>query len=398
MTDTTTPAADAPATDLAVTAGDKISYAAVEMSAVGAGGGSLAVKTLGEAVGFAAVMARADIALPQFLRGQQGACLAITMQAMRWEMDPFAVANKAYSVNNRLAYEAQLVAAVVITRAPIARRPDYTYEGVKGGTRTCTVSVMMRDGTVKEYTTPEVGKITTKNSPLWKSDEDQQLGYFAIRSWARRHAPEVLLGVYTPDEILDNPDIVRNVTPRPTTGLAARLEAAGGADSVEGFNASRATRQAEDVAHAAAAGEQVDATTGEVLVKVGGDRLGEILQAATEGGEAMDAVVEKHAAEAKGGPDDALDPGEEITAWAVEAAQLIDAAADKAALDMLNEAWTVEGRWSALKAYSKADHTGLPPFAATNVAKTPLVEYVKKTGEVPPGCVFEPEGDQFYVK
>lgn len=337
MTDTTTP----PATELLP---EKVGYAAVAMQAVGSGGGSLAVQTLGEAVGFATVMARADIALPKHLRNNPGACLAVTMQAMRWEMDPFAVANKTYSVNDRLAYEAQLFAAVVVTRAPIARRPVYTYAGVKGSTRTCTVTVEMRDGTTKEYTTPEVGKITTKNSPLWKSDEDQQLGYFAIRSWARRHTPEVVLGVYTPDELLDNPDVVRNVSPqRQPTGLAARLEANKGQDSVEGFNASRAAQQADDVATAAAEGDVVDATTGEVSEPAQGAPQGD---GDTEQADTPPA-------------DDALDPAEALAAWLVEAPVLIDAAADKAALDMLNEAWVVEGRWDALKAHSKADHTGL---------------------------------------
>lgn len=226
-------------------------YAGVGMSDTGSGG-SLAPKNLGDVVAFATVMARADIALPKHLRNNDGACLAVSMQAMRWEMDPFAVANKSYSVNDRLAYEAQLVAAVVHTRAPIKRRPDYAYDGT-GPTRRCIVSVEMLDGTTKVYESPTFASITTKNSPLWKSDPDQQLGYFAIRSWARRHAPEVILGVYTPDELIDSPDIVRNVTPTPPAGLTARLQAAN--VSGEGFNAS----QREDAPHDPQTGEIVEA-------------------------------------------------------------------------------------------------------------------------------------------
>ena len=47
---------------------------------------------------------------------------------------------------------------------------------------------------------PEIGKIQPKNSPLWKTDPDQQLGYYTIRAWARRHRPDVLLGVYDREE------------------------------------------------------------------------------------------------------------------------------------------------------------------------------------------------------
>lgn len=231
-------------------------YAGVQMDQHG-GGGMLAPKSLGDLVHFAGVMAKADIALPKFLRGNQGACLAITMQAMRWEMDPFAVANKAYSVNDRLAYEAQLIAAVVHTRAPIARRPDYTYEG-EGPTRKCIVEVEMQDGTTKRYESPEFGKILTKNSPLWKSDLDQQLGYFAIRSWARRHTPEVILGVYTPDEVETFRDIREVSTARPD--VRQRLEARN-QEPREGFSASGAVEAVQEIVTGASKDEAPDAAT-----------------------------------------------------------------------------------------------------------------------------------------
>jgi hypothetical protein len=235
-------------------------YAGVEMGSTGTGG-MLLPRSLGDVVAFATVMARADIALPKHLRGNEGACLAVAMQAMRWEMDPFAVANKSYSVNDRLAYEAQLVAAVVHTRAPIKRRPDYSYDGA-GPSRRCIVSVEMLDGTTKVYESPQFGQITTKNSPLWKSDPDQQLGYFAIRSWARRHAPEVILGVYTPDELIDNADTMRNVTGRaPPPGLAGRLTAA--APSSEGFTASQAEHAEAEFTDGAAEAHNPD--TGEII-------------------------------------------------------------------------------------------------------------------------------------
>lgn len=219
---------------------EKVSFANVEMETSG-GGGMLSPKSLGDMVGFAQVMARADIALPKHLRGNAGACLAVTMQAMRWEMDPFAVANKSYSVNDRLAFEAQLVAAVVHTRAPIKGRPNYLYAG-EGNTRQCQVVCVMADGEEREYTSPRFEQILTKNSPLWKSDPDQQLGYFSIRSWARRHAPEVILGVYTPDEVAEFREI-RDVTPAVNSGLSERLrlaKEAGGGNVTAGFTSTHA--------------------------------------------------------------------------------------------------------------------------------------------------------------
>jgi hypothetical protein len=179
----------------------------------GATGSKIAPQNLGEVVKFAEVMARADIALPKHLRGNTGACMAVALQAMEWNLSPFAVASKSYQVNGAIAYEAQLIAAVVNTRSGIKGRLKYRYDG-EGSTLTCTVSGLL-DGEECTYTSPQMGSITTKNSPLWKSDPQQQLGYFAARSWARRHCPEVILGVYDRDEAEEfrGPENAKNITP-----------------------------------------------------------------------------------------------------------------------------------------------------------------------------------------
>jgi hypothetical protein len=43
----------------------------------------------------------------------------------------------------------------------------------------------------------------TRNSTLWTEDPKQQIAYLAERRWARLYAPDVLLGVYTPDELAE---------------------------------------------------------------------------------------------------------------------------------------------------------------------------------------------------
>lgn len=174
----------------------------------GAGGGNLAPQNLGDIVRFAEVMARADIAIPKHLRDNPGACLAVCMQAFKWEMDPFSVAQKSYKVGDQMAYEAQLIAAVINTRAGLKRRPKIEYDGA-GPDRRCIVTFDAMDGSTHVYESPRFAAITTKNSPLWKSDPDQQLGYYSVRAGARRHFPEVILGVYDRDEI----EGARDVTP-----------------------------------------------------------------------------------------------------------------------------------------------------------------------------------------
>lgn len=191
---------------------ERITMDAVGVSNTGTGT-KIAPQNLGEVVKFAEVMARADIALPKHLRGNAGACMAVALQALEWQMSPFAVASKSYSVGGAIAYEAQLIAAVVNTRSGIKGRLRYQFDG-EGASLTCTVTGVL-DGQECVYTSPPMGSITTKNSPLWKSDPQQQLGYFAARSWARRHCPEVILGVYDRDEAEEfrGPDNAKNITP-----------------------------------------------------------------------------------------------------------------------------------------------------------------------------------------
>lgn len=155
-------------------------------------------------------------------------------------MSPFSVANKSYSVNDRLAYESQLIHAVVEARAPLKQRLRKKYAG-EGEKRRCTVIGHFK-GEVEpiEYESPEFGRITPKNSPLWKSDPDQQLWYYSVRAWARANCPDVLLGIYSADELQDNPHIIaehaRDVTP--ANGIKDRLSGSKDKPKGRGFSES----------------------------------------------------------------------------------------------------------------------------------------------------------------
>lgn len=193
---------------------------AIGMNTTGAGS-KIAPETLGDVVRFSEVMARGGIALPKHLRGEAGACMAVAMQALQWEMNPFAVASKSYSVSGVIAYEAQLIAAVVNTRSGIQGRLRYKFEG-EGEALICKVSGIL-DGEECVYESPPVGNIKVKNSPLWASDTQQQLGYYSARAWARRFCPEVMLGVYDREEAENfrGPDHAKDVTPQ-TADMASR--------------------------------------------------------------------------------------------------------------------------------------------------------------------------------
>jgi len=161
-------------------------------------GMSIMPQSFAQVLEFSNLMAQSNAGIPTYLRGQPADCMAVTMQALKWGFDPFSVAQKSYKVKDVIAYEAQLIAAVVNTRSGIQGRLKYHFEGA-GDELTCKVTGTI-DGEELEYNSPPVGAIPIKNSPLWKGDPEQQLGYYSARAWARRHVPEVILGAYTREE------------------------------------------------------------------------------------------------------------------------------------------------------------------------------------------------------
>tara|TARA_R110000851_G_scaffold22626_13_gene67037 strand:+ start:5443 stop:6447 length:1005 start_codon:yes stop_codon:yes gene_type:complete len=178
--------------------------------------GGVTFENMGQVMEFAKLMSVSRQAVPKHLRGEPGACMAVSMQALGWRMDPFAVANKSYMVNDRIAYEAQLIHAVIEQRAPIKGRIKGEVSG-EGPTRKWTLTAKTTDGDEVVYVGNEFGKITTKNSPLWKSDPDQQLWFYSVRAMCRRHFPDVLLGVYEKEEI-KHAEGMRDVTPQQDQG------------------------------------------------------------------------------------------------------------------------------------------------------------------------------------
>lgn len=174
---------------------------------------------MGEAMELAKLMAASNF-VPPHLRGKPGDCLAVVMQAGRWAMDPFAVGNKTYFVNDRMAYESQLVNAVVNSSGALNGRLKVEWSG-SGNDLKCTVSGHVKGDPELKTRTVDIKTITTRNSPLWKQDPEQQIAYFTTRAWARLHTPEVLLGVYTPDELRE----IEPVEGRPAKLTAGMLQA-----------------------------------------------------------------------------------------------------------------------------------------------------------------------------
>ncbi|HCN7766782.1 TPA: recombinase RecT [Escherichia coli] len=182
---------------------------------------------MNQLVRFAELMSQSKATVPKHLEGKPADCLAVTMQAAQWGMNPFAVAQKTHVVNGALGYEAQLVNAVVSSSSLLATRLNYRWSGdwsnVNGKTDkspnlTVTVSAVLKGEAEPRELTISMAQAGVRNSPLWEQDPRQQLAYLCTKRWARLHAPDVLLGVYTPDELQETaPRVERDITPQTTT-------------------------------------------------------------------------------------------------------------------------------------------------------------------------------------
>lgn len=189
----------------------------------------------------AELMAKSGAAVPVYLRDNVGACFAVVQQAMRWNADPWAVALKTHVVNDMVAYESQLIGAVLNASGAIqeaALQDEYfgDWSKVIGHFIERESKYQNKDGSAKTYrklaTTLEdekgvgirvwatlageanprvlsllLSQASVRNSTLWADDPQQQLFYLAQKRWARKYAPGVILGLYSADELPGADDV-----------------------------------------------------------------------------------------------------------------------------------------------------------------------------------------------
>jgi hypothetical protein len=149
----------------------------------------------------ATLMASSVCTIPKHLQGNVGDCFAIALQASQWGMSPFSVAQKTHLVNGTLGYEATLINSVIQLSGAIKGRFHYEYKG-EGSKLSCRVGAIIKgeeDVTWSSWLC--VDSVTTKNSPLWKTNVPQQLGYLQVKNWSRLYCPGAILGVYSDDEL-----------------------------------------------------------------------------------------------------------------------------------------------------------------------------------------------------
>lgn len=257
---------------------------------------------------FAQGMAKAQTAVPGYLRGNVGDCLAIVIRAYEVGLSPFFVASCSYRTTNpqgeaTIGYNATFYNAVILAHAPLRERPEYEYVG-EGPDLCCKVLFKLRGETrAREYLSKPLRELhpgymlnarlesnqaskrfltyaqaqdmlrqaggqlpagqwlVVRGSQLWERKPNVQMSYDAIRDVARLYFPDVLGGQYTGEELEEahiGPDYARDVSP-----VQARLASAQQQGVREGFSGSEVVHSVVDAALAAAHDSAAEAATGE---------------------------------------------------------------------------------------------------------------------------------------
>lgn len=215
---------------------DRVVTGSIELDDDGSG---ISMKRLIDAMEVAKMMSISGPAVPAFMQNQPGICYAAVVRAVRWGMDPFFVAEQMYLTKNpktgeeKVAFMAQLIVAVINARAPLQEKLRVVYEG-EGDAMKATIYGLPKGQTRElDYETPTLGALikargkndygNVKGSPLYQNDPKQQLWYYGARGFCRRHFPEVLAGVFDPVDSDFVPVDPKDVSPQ-RLSLRERLQ------------------------------------------------------------------------------------------------------------------------------------------------------------------------------
>lgn len=184
------------------------------------GGSMFQPKNGVELMDMANMVSTAGFMVKDIYRGNPGACMGLIAVCAPYGLNPLQVSWKTYKASKGddapIAYEAQVIVAMVNASGAVKGGLRYRYEG-DGQDRVCIAyGVLVGESETLEVRSPKLSQIGVKNSPLWKSDPDQQLAYYTGRAWVRRYKPEMLLGIYDTDEVASietGPHTARDITP-----------------------------------------------------------------------------------------------------------------------------------------------------------------------------------------
>lgn len=208
----------------------------------------------------ATYLSKAEGFVPQHLVGKTEACFAVVMRALTWKLDPYAVAMTTYQTpGGKVGFEGKLCQAILENSGRIDGAIEFDYYGewdkirgkfnirksdkgkdfaVPGWNKEDEAGLGVQiSAQIYGERKPRVFKFDLvqafpRNSTLWATDPQTQLGYTAIRRFASSAAPSLFMGVPFDREDLEpmhfGPEAAKDITPagRPQRKATAKASTA----------------------------------------------------------------------------------------------------------------------------------------------------------------------------
>jgi hypothetical protein len=165
----------------------------------------------------AAVMLSQSTIVPASYRGNVANCLIALDMSANIGVNPMLCMQKAPIIHDKITFEGQLVITLVNRMKPFATAISFEYEGDVSDLNaySCTAYATSKTGQRVEYKLKYKDAIKIGNASSnknWQNATQLMISYRAATYLVRLHAPEILFGCYTVDEVQDIEGMI-NVTP-----------------------------------------------------------------------------------------------------------------------------------------------------------------------------------------
>jgi len=145
--------------------------------------------------------------VPDHYKRKAENCFIACQMAFRLDIEPFMFMQKSYIVHGKPGIESQLAVALANARGPFRGRIRYEMTG-EGDTRSCRAYAFLSDtgDEVSETITVRIAKDMGwwgKKDSLWPKSTDLMLKYRSAMWLVRTVCPEVLMGLYSYEELID---------------------------------------------------------------------------------------------------------------------------------------------------------------------------------------------------
>lgn len=171
--------------------------------------------------------------VPQHFQNNTYDCAIVVAKALSMGLDPVAMSGEVFPVKGKMTYGSKLIIAMIHGSNLVAPRTFVKTVGDwdnKGRLNSSTGRFQNEQGLGVKVgfkfvgdEEPTWGSVlmmedqTNRNSPLWKTDPQQQLTYLAAKRWSSIHTPGVTMGMMSKEEADDysgDPIPERDITPQ----------------------------------------------------------------------------------------------------------------------------------------------------------------------------------------